>query len=120
ARRRATRQRPPPAARLGACRDHRQEPSMTTTDWHAPACILCECNCGIEVQLEDRTLARIRGDRAHPGTQGYTCNKAMRLDLYQNGPPPLAPPLRRTADGDYEEIDWDTAIAEIAAGFAGI
>ena len=28
--------------------------------------------------------------------------------------------MRRTADGSYEEVDWDTAIAEIAASLAGI
>ena len=90
------------------------------TDWQPTACILCECNCGIEVQVEGRTLTRIRGDRAHPGSRGYTCNKAMRLDRYQNGPHRLTSPLRRRPDGTFEEIDWDTAIAEVAAGFARI
>ena len=93
---------------------------MTLTDWQPTACILCECNCGIEVQLEGRTLSKIRGDKAHPGSQGYTCNKAMRLDRYQNGPHRLTTPLRRRPDGSYEEIDWDTAISEIAAGFLRI
>ena len=92
----------------------------TTTDWQPTACILCECNCGIEVQLEGRTLSRIRGDKAHPGSQGYTCNKAMRLDHYQNGRHRLTSPMRRRPDGTFEEIDWDTAIAEVAAGFERI
>ena len=90
------------------------------SDWTQTACILCECNCGIDVELEGRTLARIRGDKAHPGSQGYTCNKAMRLDRYQNGPHRLTSPMRRRPDGSYEEVDWDTAIAEIAAGFERI
>jgi anaerobic selenocysteine-containing dehydrogenase len=90
------------------------------TDWTQTACILCECNCGIEVQLEGRTLERIRGDKAHPASQGYTCNKAMRLDHYQNGTHRLTSPLRRTPDGSHEEVDWDTAIAEIVAGFGRI
>jgi anaerobic selenocysteine-containing dehydrogenase len=89
---------------------------MTVTDatWSPTACILCECNCGVEVQLDGRRLERIRGDRAHPGTRGYTCNKAMRLDHYQNGPHRLTTPLRRRPDGSFEEIEWDTAISEIA------
>ena len=66
-------------------------------EWQSTACILCECNCGIEVQLEGRHLAKIRGDQAHPGSQGYTCNKAMRLDHYQNGGRRLTSPLRRRA-----------------------
>jgi anaerobic selenocysteine-containing dehydrogenase len=90
------------------------------TDWTQTACILCECNCGIEVQLDGRRLDRIRGDKAHPGSQGYTCNKAMRLDSYQNGPHRLTSPMRRRPDGSYEEVDWDTATAEIAAGFKRI
>ena len=88
--------------------------------WAQTACILCECNCGIEVELDGRTLDRIRGDKAHPGTQGYTCNKAMRLDRYQNGPHRLTSPMRRRPDGSYEEIDWDTAIAEVVAGLERI
>ncbi|KWX68881.1 molybdopterin-dependent oxidoreductase [Mycobacterium sp. NAZ190054] len=89
-------------------------------DWHPTACILCECNCGIVVQVEDRTLVRIRGDRNHPASRGYTCNKALRLDHYQNNRNRLTSPMRRRPDGSYEEIDWDTAISEIAAGFRGI
>ena len=48
---------------------------MTTDEatWVQTACILCECNCGVEVQLDGRRLERIRGDKAHPGSQGYTC-----------------------------------------------
>ena len=38
----------------------------------------------------------------------------MRLDHYQNGRHRLTTPLRRRADGSFEEIDWDTAIAEVA------
>ncbi|OBJ48030.1 molybdopterin-dependent oxidoreductase [Mycobacterium sp. 1423905.2] len=91
-----------------------------TTDWQPSACILCECNCGIVVQVEDRRLARIRGDKAHPASQGYTCNKALRLDHYQNSRGRLTSPLRRRADGSYEEIDWDTAIVEIAERFQHI
>ncbi len=93
---------------------------MTTGEWQATACILCECNCGITVQLDDRKLAKIRGDKEHPASQGYTCNKALRLDHYQNNDGRITSPMRRRPDGSYEEIDWDTAISEIAAGFKRI
>jgi len=95
---------------------------MTTeaATWQPTACILCECNCGIEVELEGRTLARIRGDKNHPASKGYTCNKAMRLDHYQNGGHRLTSPLRRRPDGSFEEIGWDEAIAAVAAGFARV
>lgn len=88
---------------------------MTGTRHLATACILCECNCGVTVELDGRRLKTIRGDKSHPASQGYTCEKAMRLDHYQNGGKRLTSPLRRTADGFYEEIDWDTAISEIVS-----
>ena len=91
-----------------------------TTDWKPTACILCECNCGIVVQLDGRNLAKIRGDKDHPASQGYTCNKALRLDHYQNNSNRLTSPMRRTPDGSYEEIDWDTAITEVAERFKHI
>ncbi len=91
--------------------------------WKPTACILCECNCGIEVQVggeSGRELVRIRGDRAHPASKGYACEKALRLNHYQNGVQRVQTPLRRTVDGEYEPISWDTAITEIAARLGGI
>jgi anaerobic selenocysteine-containing dehydrogenase len=79
------------------------------------ACILCSINCGLEVELDGRHFARIRGDKAHPASRGYLCEKPSRLDYYQNGRDRLTTPLRRTPAGGFEEIDWDTAIREVAA-----
>ena len=93
------------------------------SEWKSTACILCECNCGIEVQLggeDGRRLVKVRGDEAHPASRGYACEKPSRLDFYQNGPHRLTKPLRRRADGTFEEIDWDTAIREVSARFAAI
>lgn len=83
--------------------------------WHKTACILCESNCGIEVRIEGREFVRIRGNKDHVESAGYTCEKALRLNHYQNNRARLTSPMRRRADGTYEPIDWDTAIREIAA-----
>ena len=91
--------------------------------WQQTACILCECNCGVEVRLggaDGRRFERIRGDKAHPASQGYTCEKALRLDHYQQMPGRVTSPLRRRPDGTFEEIDWDTAIREVAARLAHV
>lgn len=87
------------------------------SEWKSSACILCTLNCGIEVQLggeNDSEIVRIRGDKAHPGSAGYLCQKASGLNHYQNGKDRLTSPLRRREDGSFEAIDWDTAIGEIA------
>ena len=97
--------------------------STEPATWKQTACILCECNCGIEVRLggeNGRRFERIRGDKAHPASQGYTCEKALRLDHYQNGMRRLTSPLRRRPDGTFEEIDWETAIREVAERFAAV
>ena len=93
------------------------------TDWRATACILCECNCGLEVELGGeggRHLVRLRGDKRHPSSKGYACEKAHRLDWYQHAKDRLTTPLRRRSDGAFEPIDWDTAIREVAARLASV
>lgn len=88
------------------------------SEWKPTACILCECNCGIQVLLgaDGRSFEKIRGDKLHPASAGYTCNKALQLDRYQNGRTGrVTSPLRRRPDGEFEEISWDTAISEITA-----
>jgi len=96
------------------------ESTSTGTGWRQTACILCSVNCGIEIQTEGRRITRVRGDRSHPGSQGYACEKAQRLDFYQSNKDRLQTPLRRRADGTFEPIDWDTAIAEVATKLAAI
>jgi anaerobic selenocysteine-containing dehydrogenase len=92
-------------------------------EWRKTACILCSLNCGLEVQVGGpghRHLTRVRGDRAHPLSRGYLCEKPQRLDFYQTAGDRLDTPLRRRADGSFEPIDWDTAIREVAARFAAV
>ncbi|MEW6300269.1 MAG: molybdopterin-dependent oxidoreductase [Thermodesulfobacteriota bacterium] len=84
------------------------------TGWHPTACILCYVNCGIEVTTQEREITRVRGDKAHPSTRGYLCQKAQRLNFYQNHADRLTTPLRRRVDGSFEVIDWDTAFTDIA------
>ncbi|MCP5041398.1 MAG: molybdopterin-dependent oxidoreductase, partial [bacterium] len=91
-----------------------------TAEWKTTACILCSVNCGLQIQVEGRHLARIKGDRKNPRSKGYTCEKPAGLDRYQNHRDRLTSPLRRRPDGSYEEIDWDTAIREVAAGLAKV
>jgi len=67
-----------------------------------------------------RHLIRLRGDKRHPSSQGYACEKPHRLDHYQHGRDRVTSPLRRRPDGTFEEIDWDTAIREVAGRLAAV
>ncbi len=84
-------------------------------EYHKTVCVLCSNNCGVEVRLDDREITRVRGNKAHLASKGYTCEKALRINHYQNNTGRLSSPMKRMPDGSYLAVDWDTAIAEIVA-----
>ena len=92
----------------------------TTTRTEKTACILCSRNCGLTVSLEDGQFIRIRGDEDHPGSKGYLCQKAARLDHYQNHADRLQHPLKRLPDGSFVQVSWEEALTEIAARLLAI
>jgi anaerobic selenocysteine-containing dehydrogenase len=106
----------------------KSEPTMSHNDvtdktegWERTACILCSINCGLKVKTDgQRHFTKIIGDKQHPVSKGYVCEKAQRLDYYQNGADRLDSPMRRKADGSYEAVDWDTAIREVSARMIAI
>jgi anaerobic selenocysteine-containing dehydrogenase len=88
---------------------------MPSQQWQKTACNICYVNCGVEVLVDQGRITKVRGDRENPKSQGYLCNKAARIPFYAHHRDRLTSPLRRRADGGFDEIDWDTAIAEITA-----
>ena len=88
--------------------------------WHKTACVLCSANCGLEVRLDGREITRVRGNKAHVASAGYTCEKGLRVNHYQNNTSRLTTPLKRIEDGSYIEVDWDTAIQEISDGLKAV
>ena len=74
-------------------------------------CVLCSHNCGLRVDVEDGRIVAVRGDETNPITKGYVCNKAFAIAHYVEHGDRVRHPLRRRADGTFERIDWDTAIA---------
>ena len=94
-----------------------------TSDWQPTACNLCYANCGILVKTggpDGRSIIKVKGDRDHPASRGYICNKAAQINFYQSAKDRIAQPLRRRTDGGYDTISWDLAIQEIAQKMAAI
>jgi anaerobic selenocysteine-containing dehydrogenase len=85
----------------------------STSPWLPTACILCSENCGLEVRVEGGRLVDIRGDERSPDSRGYLCQKAARLDYYQNGADRLDAPLKRRPDGTFERVSWEQALREV-------
>lgn len=86
----------------------------------ATACVLCSHNCGLRVDVEQGRITAVRADETNPFTQGYICNKGVTIPAYVEHPQRIEHPLRRREDGSFEQIDWDTALSEIAASLRAL
>ncbi|HMF19385.1 MAG TPA: molybdopterin oxidoreductase family protein [Gemmataceae bacterium] len=83
----------------------------------------CPDTCGMVVTVESGRATNLRGDKDHPFTRGYLCQKVTRyLDRVYH-PDRLKWPLLRSGpkgSGRFQRIGWDEAIERIAKRFAEI
>src|SRR5277367_6713985 len=83
----------------------------------------CPDTCSMVVTVDNGRAVRLRGDKDHPFTQGFLCQKVTRyLDrVYHDGR--LRYPMKRSGPkgtGQFTRIGWDEAIAAIAQHFRAI
>jgi anaerobic selenocysteine-containing dehydrogenase len=90
---------------------------MRTT--HKTGCVLCAQNCGLEVEVENNRIVKVRGDRSNGKSEGYLCRKGMNIANHQHNADRLKYPLKRVGDR-FERISWDQAIGEIATKLKSI
>lgn len=77
-------------------------------------CSLCSGGCGLSVRLVDGLPVGLKGNPTHPLNQGGACPVGLSaLDILYS-PTRLQSPLKRGADGTYEQVDWDSALSQIA------
>ncbi|MGO1118127.1 molybdopterin-dependent oxidoreductase [Rhodovibrionaceae bacterium A322] len=91
--------------------------------WAQSACPHdCPSTCALEVEvLSPERIGKVRGNRAHPYTEGVICAKVARYQERIHHPDRLMTPLRRVGDkgvgrSAYQEISWQAALDEIAEG----
>src|SRR5437588_1718923 len=83
----------------------------------------CPDTCGMLVTVEEGRAVKVRGDREHPFTRGFLCQKVSRYLERVYHPDRLKWPLRRVGPkgaGRFERIGWDEAIHTVASRFAAI
>ncbi|BBZ78403.1 putative molybdopterin oxidoreductase [Mycolicibacterium anyangense] len=83
-------------------------------------CRICEPMCGLIATVENERLISLRPDPDHPLSQGRACPKGIAFTDVQNDPDRVLTPLRRRADGQFEEVSWDTALDDIAGRLTAI
>lgn len=76
---------------------------------HFRTCTLCEAMCGLQIELENGTVGKIRGDQNDPLSRGHICPKALALKDIHEDPKRLKQPLLKT-DGQFTPISWNRAL----------
>ena len=81
-------------------------------------CPLCEATCGLEIEIADGEVKRIRGDRDDVFSHGFICPKGSTLKHLHEDPDRLrAPLIRRGFDAAgapvFDAVEWAEAYAEV-------
>ena len=81
--------------------------------WKKTACVLCANGCGLEVQVENNRIVKVRPDKDSPISEGYVCRKGMNIAFHQHSADRVLHPLKRTGSR-FDRISWDQAISEVS------
>jgi anaerobic selenocysteine-containing dehydrogenase len=71
-------------------------------------CPLCEASCGLEIEIENERVRRIRGDRRHVMSAGFICPKGSSLKQLHEDPDRIRTPLIKEG-GVHREATWAEA-----------
>jgi anaerobic selenocysteine-containing dehydrogenase len=86
---------------------------------HKTGCVLCAQNCGLEVEVENNRIVKVKPDKSNIKSEGYFCRKGMNIAYHQHNADRLKYPLKRVGES-FERISWDQAIDEIASKLKNI
>ncbi|MBG7609396.1 MAG: molybdopterin-dependent oxidoreductase [Anaerolineae bacterium] len=76
-------------------------------------CRQCAMGCGINSIIEEGRIVKITGLKVHPQNEGRLCPKGVATIDTVYHPERLLKPLKKMADGSFEEISLDQAMEEI-------
>lgn len=78
-------------------------------------CPFCAVGCGMVIATENGKVVNIEGDPDHPINRGALCSKGETLIHLAQSPDRVTKPLYRAAGAsDWQEVEWDWAIEQIA------
>jgi anaerobic selenocysteine-containing dehydrogenase len=108
-------------------------------EWKPSVCPLCRAGCGMTVRVMDADFETVRNGQAgvvtikaakklegqaeHPVNRGGLCPRGQAAIQITYHPDRLKAPMKRTGvrgSGEYREITWDEAIAELVSKLDGL
>src|SRR3984957_10640086 len=75
-------------------------------------CRICTSVCGILVDVEGDEVIQVHGDKEHPFSHGYTCNKGRALPQLHHHPDRLEHPRMRV-DGQQQDVAWEACLDDL-------
>jgi anaerobic selenocysteine-containing dehydrogenase len=75
-------------------------------------CRICTAICGILVEVDGDNVLRVRGDRDHPLSHGYTCPKGRALPQLHHHPDRIERPMMRK-DGVLQPASWEECLDDL-------
>lgn len=92
---------------------------METTIGKKTYCRICTNQCGMVVDIAGDRIVKVRADREHPLSKGYSCPKGRAIGGIHHHPDAITRPMMRK-DGKLVPVDWDEALDDIAARLRGV
>ncbi|HEX7475528.1 MAG TPA: molybdopterin-dependent oxidoreductase [Dehalococcoidales bacterium] len=81
-------------------------------------CTFCAGNCAVLVHVKDGQILKIEGNKEHPISRGFICERPRYAARWLNHPEQLRYPLKRAGErgeNKWERITWEQAMDEISA-----
>ena len=83
----------------------------------------CPSTCGLEAEIEDGRIIKVKNDKTHPVSKNGICRKMQHYeqDIYSKDR--LTTPMRRVGrkgEAKFEPISWEEAVREITDHFKAI
>jgi len=75
-------------------------------------CRICTAICGVVVDVVGDEVVRVRGDKDHPLSKGYTCPKGRALPQIHHHPDRIERPMMRV-DGQLQPTTWGDCLDDI-------
>jgi ferredoxin-nitrate reductase len=92
----------------------------TMADSHQTLCPYCGVGCGLEVQPHRKAKSPtdspwlVRGDRAHPSSQGMVCVKGATVAEAIDKNRLLYPMVRDRLDQPFRRVSWEEALTQVS------
>ena len=83
----------------------------------------CPSTCGLEAEIEDGRLIKVKNDKTHPVSKNGICRKMQHYEQDIYSADRLRTPLRRVGrkgEAKFKPISWDEAVREITDQFKAI